>query len=237
MQDSYAWAGWLRGTAVLCQLNQELSDRVHYIYFSDEGKVGPTSMSVDLNQDKTGQTTKPDNAGTQSAEDLKTFSRGNKLPYIAAVHCYALTSNEGIFATQAHSHNVRGENVQDREAPRYQIDFRGLAAYRNLTEATKDAIRSMINGSKNYLFNNHSREYALHLVHQMMPVLSSEPAATAWFDGSEGGETEGKAVVMPVSTGAAAAAAKHNPSPQKASSASTPSQQQKAGESSGKKGR
>jgi len=34
MCDRYAWANCLRGTAVLCQLNQELTDRVHFIFFS-----------------------------------------------------------------------------------------------------------------------------------------------------------------------------------------------------------
>jgi hypothetical protein len=127
---------------------------------------------------------------------------------------------------------MRGDIDHNKEAPRYQIDFRGLAAYRNLTETTKDAIRSMINGSKNYLFNNHTRDYSLHLVHQMMPVLSGEPASTAWFHGFEGGGTEGKAAVMPVPTGAAA---KDNPSPKKASSASTHPQHQNAGQSSSTK--
>jgi hypothetical protein len=67
IQDGYAWTGWLRGTAVLCQLNQQLTDCVHYIYFSDQGKVDPTTMSVDLNPDKTSQATKPNNASTQRA--------------------------------------------------------------------------------------------------------------------------------------------------------------------------
>ena len=203
IQDGYAWAGWLRGTAVLCQPNQELTDRVHYIYFSDQGKVGPTTMSVDLNQDKTGQTTKLHNASTQCADDLKVFQHGNKLPYIAAVHCYALTDGEGIFATQATEHDLRGARG-DGEAPRYQIDFRGLAAYRGLTETTKDAIRSMINISKNYLFQKHPRTYSLDSLRQMLPVLNCEPASTAWFRGIEG-KAEEKAAVAPVSTGAAAA--------------------------------
>ena len=123
MQDDYAWAGWLRVTAVLCQFNQEVSDRVHYIYFSDQGKVGPTSMSVDLNQDKTGQTTTSHNASTQRAEDLNFFQHGNKLPYIAAVHCYGLTNDEGIFATQAAAaaaYNLK-DGSGEAPAPCYQI--------------------------------------------------------------------------------------------------------------------
>jgi hypothetical protein len=164
-------------------------------------------MSVDLNQDKKGQTTKPDNAGTQRAEDLNVFQHGNKLPYIAAVHCYALTDDEGIFATQTPVHNLRGG---DGEAPRYQIDFRGLAAYRGLTETNKDAIRSMINGSKNHLFKKHPRQYALDSLHQMLPALDGEPASTAWFGGFDGvvassqgkakgkGKGKGRAAAIPV---------------------------------------
>jgi hypothetical protein len=34
MHDTCAWAYWLCGTAVVCQLNQELSDRMTPIYFS-----------------------------------------------------------------------------------------------------------------------------------------------------------------------------------------------------------
>jgi hypothetical protein len=38
------------------------------------------------------------------------------------------------------------------QAPRYQIDFRGLSAYRNTTDAVRRAIQAMINGSKNAVF-------------------------------------------------------------------------------------
>ena len=31
MQSSHAWAYWLRGTAIACQLNQELTDRVTFL--------------------------------------------------------------------------------------------------------------------------------------------------------------------------------------------------------------
>jgi hypothetical protein len=137
MRDSYAWANWLRGTAVFCQHNQELSDRVHFIFFSDRDKLSPRSVSVDLNRDEIGQSANPHNIGIQHAETLGIFSHGNKLPYIAAVHCYALTKDEGITAVTATSHNLRKREF-DKEAPRYQIDFRGLAAYRNITEYSKD---------------------------------------------------------------------------------------------------
>ena len=70
-----------------------------------------------------------------------------------AVHCYALTSkrwhqNEGITVTSPRSYNFRNA-IDDREAPCYQIDFRGLASYRNINIPIKIAIRRMINNSKN----------------------------------------------------------------------------------------
>ena len=34
IQNVYAWAYWLRGTAIACHLNQELTDRMTPIYFS-----------------------------------------------------------------------------------------------------------------------------------------------------------------------------------------------------------
>jgi hypothetical protein len=100
MCDTYTWANWLRGTAVVCQLNQELTNRMAPIYFSSLGNVSPKTISVNLDQDKTGQSVIPSNVAIQSAEDLSIFSPGNKLPYIAAVHCYALTENEGIIVTK-----------------------------------------------------------------------------------------------------------------------------------------
>jgi hypothetical protein len=55
MRDTCAWAHWLRGTAVACQANQELTDRMTPIYFSSLGNVSPKTISVNLDQDKTGQ--------------------------------------------------------------------------------------------------------------------------------------------------------------------------------------
>jgi hypothetical protein len=127
MCDKYAWANWLRGTALLCQLNQELTDRVHFVHFPDRGSVGPQSMSVDLNQDKTGQSADPQVIGIQHAETLDVFSPGNKLPYIAAVHCYALTEHEGI-AVGLVKCKFQQQN-DDQELPHYQIDIRGLTSY------------------------------------------------------------------------------------------------------------
>ena len=183
MSDKYAWANWLRGTAILCQLNQELTDRVHFIHFSDRGSVGPESMSVDLNQDKTGQSADPQTIGIQRAETLQVFSSGNKRPYIAAVHCYAVTANEGITVGVA-KRNFR-QQKNDQESPRYQIDIRGLTSYRSLTESTRSAIRTMIDGTKNYIFNKHTRKYGLGLLRQMLPVLTGHQDATAWFGGLE----------------------------------------------------
>jgi hypothetical protein len=96
MQDVFAWALWLRGTAILCQLNQELTDRAIPIFFSSLGAVSPKSVSLALEQDKAGQSADPPTIGIQSAETLGLLSQGNKLPYITSVHCYGLTSNEGI---------------------------------------------------------------------------------------------------------------------------------------------
>jgi len=181
MKDGYAWANWLRGTAVFWQFE---GVRVHYIYFSEEGKIGPRAMSVELNHDMTGRTTDPEDVDVQSAEQLEVFSHGNPLPYIAAVHCYALTDDEGLWAMQeADSLDLGGEVEDDEQAPRYQIDFRGLAAYGNITDADKEVIRSMMSGSRDYLFRSHWRRDALDLVRQMLPVLDCVPSSTAWLGG------------------------------------------------------
>jgi hypothetical protein len=161
MCDTYAWALWLRGTAVVCQLNQELTDRMTPIYFSTRGNVSPTTISVNLDQDKTGQSVNPAHVAIQSAEDLRIFSHGSKLPYIAAVHLYALTEDEGISVTEPISHDLRNKE-HDEEAPRYQIDFRGLSAYGNITDEIRAAIRTMIDRSKNAVFENHPREYGVN---------------------------------------------------------------------------
>ena len=104
MRDTYAWGLWLRRTAVACQSNQELTNRMAPIYFSKLGNVSPKTISVNLDQDKTSQTVDPTNAAIQSVESLSIFSNGKKLPYIATVHCYALTENEGITVTMPSSH-------------------------------------------------------------------------------------------------------------------------------------
>jgi hypothetical protein len=182
MCDVYAWGLWLRGTAVSCQLNQELTDRMAPIYFSRKGKVSPKTISVNLDQDKTGQAMNPINVAIQSAESLSIFSHGNKLPYIAAVHCYALTENQGIAVTMPSSHELRNQK-EDNEAPRYQINFRGLSAYGNITDAVRNEIRTMINQSKNAVFNFHSRDYGVSSLRRMLPVLTKDPASTEWFGG------------------------------------------------------
>jgi hypothetical protein len=184
MRDQYAWAIWLRGTAVACQLNQGLTDRMAPIYFSSRGNVSPETVSVNLDQDKTGQSVNPLNVPIQSAEDLSIFSHAKKLPYIAVVHCYALIENQGITVTKPSPHNL-GRQKSDKEAPRYQIDFRGLSAYGNITDADKTAIRMMINRSKNAMFDNHSRKYGVPSLRQMLPVLTEDPAATEWFGGCD----------------------------------------------------
>jgi hypothetical protein len=189
MCDTYAWALWLRGTAVACQLNQELTDRMAPIYFSGLGKVSPKTISVNLDQDKTGQNVNPTTVAIQSAESLSIFSRGNKLPYIAAVHCYALTKNQGITVTSPNGYLRRRRGEIGEEAPRYQIDFRGLSAYGCITDAVKSDIRTMINQSKNAVFNYHPRDYGIPLLRRMLPVLTNDPEPTEWFGGLDRANT------------------------------------------------
>jgi hypothetical protein len=86
MQDLFAWALWLRGIAILCQLNQELTNHTIPIFFSSLGTVSPKSVSLALEQDKTGQLADPCTTDIQSAETLGLFSQGNKLPYIALIY-------------------------------------------------------------------------------------------------------------------------------------------------------
>jgi hypothetical protein len=184
MRDDYAWAIWLRGTAIVCQLNQELS-RVAPIYFSDPVRgVCPETMSVNLDQDKTSLSADPHAIAVQSAEALSIFSPGKKLPYIAAVHCYALTKNEGVTVTTANRRSPRNIKLtNDEEAPRYQINFHGLAAYRGFDVPTKAIVRSMINNAQNALFNQHPRPSSVPFLRRMLPVLTADPDSVAWFGG------------------------------------------------------
>ena len=94
------------------------------IYFPDCGGVSPKSISANLDQDKTGEKMNPVNVAIQSAEAL---SGGNGQPYISAVHCYALTEDQGISVTSPPARNVRCKKV-DEEAPWYHINFCGLAS-------------------------------------------------------------------------------------------------------------
>lgn len=182
IRDTCAWAYWLRGTAIVCQLNQELTDRMIPMYFPTHGNVSPRSTSANLDQDKTGESVNPIHVAIQSAEDLSLFSH-NKLPYIAAVHCYALTENQGLIVQERRPlYELRSQMI-DIEAPRYQIDFRGLEAYACITNAEKATIRGLINRSKKVLFENHSRKYGVPSVRRMLPVLSDDPASTEWFGG------------------------------------------------------
>ena len=185
MQNTYAWAYWLRGTAIACQLNQELTDRMAPIYFPHLGGVSPKTISANLDQDKTGESVSPPTVSTQSAERLSIFSQGTKLPYIAAVHCYALTDHQGIsvFKPSPQTEKLRHKE-DDLEAPRYQIDFRGLSAYAIIAKTDKVIIQRMINRSKNAIFANHSRDYGINSVRQMLPLLTQHPASVQWFEAS-----------------------------------------------------
>lgn len=185
MRDLYAWANWLRGTAVFCQVNQELTDRMTPIYFSRLGNVSPKTISVNLDQDRTGESVTPANVAIQSAEGLSIFSLGNKLPYIAAVHCYALTASQGagITVTQRNESSDLRHHKKDKEAPRYQIDLRGLSAYRNIADPVRDSIQAMIDHPKNGLFTNHARPYGVPSLKRMLPVQTRDAASTEWFGG------------------------------------------------------
>ena len=180
-KDRYTWALWLRGTAILGQLNQHLTDRGLPIHFPEEGGLSAQSMSVVLDQDKTGQSENPTVVKAQSAETLELFS-GDKtfLPYIDAVHCYALTTNQGITVTTPSPRAVRFQQ-ENLEAPRYRIDICGLDVYRGISRGLADNIRAMIDGTKDALFKHHPRQNAVPLLRQMQPLLNSQKEATAWF--------------------------------------------------------
>jgi hypothetical protein len=44
MHNTCAWANWLHGTAVICQLNQELTNHTTPIYFSSLGNVSKNNF-------------------------------------------------------------------------------------------------------------------------------------------------------------------------------------------------
>lgn len=184
MKDQYSWALWLRGTAILCQLNQDLTDRAIPIHFSRVGNVGPNSMSVILDQDKAGQSVHAAFVSVQSTESLHVFSPNNGLPYIDGVHCYALTEKQSIAVVKKKPCS-RNRNLPESnsEAPRYRFEVSGLVVYRDIAEDRADIIRAMIDGTKNGLFIHHPRKEALPLLRMMQPMLNGTPNATAWFGG------------------------------------------------------
>lgn len=179
MKDKFAWAWWLRGAAISCQLNQELTDRALIIYFPYLGNVGPETISINYEQDKSGEYSRPFATPIQSAEDLHLFSDGRMLPYISAVHCYALEHPQGIAVRTVHGYNLRHPE-QDQEAPRYQIDFIGLKAYRDINERIAGCIRSMIHRSKNLIYIMHERKDTLHLLRQQLPFANEHPDSNTW---------------------------------------------------------
>jgi hypothetical protein len=187
LQDHYGWAAWLRGTAILSQLNQMRTDRALPMIFSPSNdKISARCTSMVLEQDKTSPTEDPTTVAIQDAELLGVFTQGQKLPYIAAVHCYGVTKNEGVVAHGPIPKKLRSP-ANDIAAPRYQINFCGLAAYRGLNDTMKSDIHRMIDGSKNALFNKHPRQEYLHMVRQMLPLLNGHVSATAWFGGLDSG--------------------------------------------------
>jgi hypothetical protein len=146
------------------------------IFSQSDDKISAQCTSMVLEQDKTSSTEDLATVAIQSAELLGVFTQGQKLPYIAAVHCYGVTENEGVVAYGHIPKRLRSPD-EDEAAPRYQIDFRGLAAYRALDEVMKSDIRRMIDGSKNALFNHHSRPECLDMVRQMLPLLNGHASA------------------------------------------------------------
>jgi hypothetical protein len=181
-KDQYTWALWLRGTAVLGQLNQHLTDRGLPIHFPLKGPVGPQTMSIILDQDKTGQSEDPKLVKVQSAEKLDIFPSGEMLPYIDAVHCYSLKARQGIAVTNPFPKETSFPK-KNLEVPRYRIDIRGLGVYRDISSSLANTIRAKIDGTRDALFTHHPRPDALPLLRQMQPLFNAEKETTAWFGG------------------------------------------------------
>jgi len=126
----------------------------------------------------------PVDVAIQSAKALSIFSGGNRLPYISAVHCYALTENQGFSIANPLEHFPRNKRA-DQVAPRYQIDFLGLASYANITDGQKATIRGAINRSKNAVFEKHPRKFGVPSLRRMLPLSGKDLASAEWFGGYE----------------------------------------------------
>ena len=167
MRDTLSWALWLRGSAILCPFGQEIVNRMFPIYFSALGNLSPKMMSANLEQDRIGQLITPDNTAIQSAEALSIFLPGKRLPYISVIHCYALMENQGIVIREPSSPDFELEDDdqltdEDLEvAPRYQFGFRGLSAYRNITDLDRAMIRKMISRTKGFWTGNMGMDWAV----------------------------------------------------------------------------
>jgi hypothetical protein len=183
IKDTLLWALWLCGTAILGEHNQKLIDCVLPIFFAEPASpptaVSPMTVGVIYKQDKAGESACPDTVAIQHAESLNLYSQGQKSPYIAAVHCYALTTTEGIRMRMDSGYDLQHPE-NDEEVPHYQIDFWGMAAYRAATELVKANVQRMINSSKNALFINHPRDYGILLLREALPVLSGDLDTTKW---------------------------------------------------------
>jgi hypothetical protein len=82
IRDGSAWALWLRGTAVLFQLSQELANRAMPISFSKVGLIAPGFTSTTLDQDQAGQWADPRTSGIQSCRSAwLIFTRKYKASY------------------------------------------------------------------------------------------------------------------------------------------------------------
>jgi hypothetical protein len=191
LRDKTTWALWLRGTAIHCQHQQLLTDRAEPIFFHEPGRfVAKDHMSIALHQDKTGKNVIPTRVEIQDVQHLNLFMPDKKLPYIAAVHCYALIKDEGITVGDTVGDTNRSTRQQwkqrDEAPPRYQINFRGLAAYRDIADSgiagVSGRIRVAIDNIQNSMFTRHARQSTLEGVRLMLPMLNEENDANAWYD-------------------------------------------------------
>lgn len=71
--------------------------------------MSPQTISVILDQDKMSDSVSPSSVAIQSAEHLSIFSGARKLPYTAAVHCYAPIADQGIMVSKLSSQTKGSE--------------------------------------------------------------------------------------------------------------------------------
>jgi hypothetical protein len=141
---------------------------------------------VALDQDKSGMSVDPALVSVQSAEVLHVHSPGVNLPYINAVHCYALTKKAGIQVGKPPYNPPCHPPQSNLETPHYRIEISGLAPYRLIDQHHAEKIRAMIDGTKNVLFVHHPSQDAVPLLQQQQPLLNGAVSTMAWFGGLKG---------------------------------------------------